>query len=183
MEKPDQPQPWYVAAAKTQEEKAANPTPSPYLDRVKIQAEVLVPVLRAFREELGEDRANRIAWHALADWRACALQEILSTPSGPPVERFRASTVAMTDIIGDAVDVEMIKDNSGAIEFNVVGCRFAQFFSELGEPELGFVLACAWDDTSAEKIGAGEVELTRTGTIMRGAGHCDFRHSLRHSSE
>ena len=39
---------------------------SALLDRVKIQAEALVPVLRAFREEFGEERANRVAWRALA---------------------------------------------------------------------------------------------------------------------
>ena len=36
------------------------------IERAKIQAEVLVPVLKAFRAALGEERANRIAWQALA---------------------------------------------------------------------------------------------------------------------
>jgi hypothetical protein len=37
------------------------------LDMVKIQAQVLVPVLKAFRAELGEERANQIASAALRE--------------------------------------------------------------------------------------------------------------------
>ncbi len=75
----------------------------------------------------------------------------------------------------------MLKDEAEAIEFNITGCRYAQFFRELGEPELGFALTCSWDDTEAEMIGAGDVKLTRTGTIMRGADRCDFRYALKKS--
>jgi L-2-amino-thiazoline-4-carboxylic acid hydrolase len=110
-------------------------------------------VLRAFRAELGEERANRIAWQALAQWRTQVLGETLPLPGRSAVERFRAGNSAMTPIIGDAVDVHMLKDNPDVIEFNVTGCRFAQFFRDLGEPELGFALTCAWDDTTVGQIG------------------------------
>ena len=53
------------------------------------------------------------------------------------------------------------------------------FFRELGEPELGFALLCSMDDDTAEEYGQGEVALKRTGTIMQGAPHCDFRYRLR----
>src|SRR5262249_31535844 len=112
----------------------------------------LVPVFRAFRNELGEERANRIAWDALAGFRKQAWQE-MQIPPGSPTERFRASNLLSAPIIGDAVDVEMLKDEPEAIEFNVTGCRFAQFFRELGEPELGFALTCSFDDTQVEELG------------------------------
>ena len=51
---------------------------------------------------------------------------------------------------------------------------------ELGERELGFLLVCSADFSTAEGFG-GDVELTRTQTIMQGATHCDFRY--RRSSE
>ncbi|NJO36085.1 MAG: hypothetical protein HC869_26515 [Rhodospirillales bacterium] len=38
------------------------------LDKTKIQAQVLVPVLRALRAELGNDKANGIVKQALCDW-------------------------------------------------------------------------------------------------------------------
>jgi hypothetical protein len=38
------------------------------LEEVKLQAQVLVPLLKAFRAELGEERANQIMSAALRDW-------------------------------------------------------------------------------------------------------------------
>jgi hypothetical protein len=59
-------------------------------------------------------------------------------------------------------------------EVDVTGCRYAQFYKELGEPELGFLLACGQDFSFAEGLGSG-IKLTRIQTIMQGASHCDFR--------
>jgi hypothetical protein len=179
MEKEEQPKSWYIAAARSPEGKQSSPSkPSPALGRAKIQAQVLVPVLKAFRDELGAERADRIAWKALAEWRRQIITEEPVAP-GEPTEQFRTRNVAVAALIGDAVDVQMLKDEPESIEFNVTGCRFAQFFRELGEPELGFALTCSWDNTVAEEIGAGDVKLTRTGTIMQGANHCDFRYALK----
>src|SRR5712692_2360174 len=76
MEKEQQPKSWYNAATRSPEEKQPAPSkPSPALERAKIQAQVLVPVLKAFREELGAERANRIAWKALAEWRQQVIAE------------------------------------------------------------------------------------------------------------
>src|SRR4029077_10504338 len=38
------------------------------LDKTRIQAQVLVPVLRALRAELGKDKADAIVKQALRDW-------------------------------------------------------------------------------------------------------------------
>ena len=179
MEKQEQPKSWYDAAARSPEGKQSAPSkPSPALERAKIQAQVLVPVLKAFRDELGAERADRIAWKALAEWRRQVIAEEPMLP-GAPTERFRARNVAVAALIGDAVDALLLKDEPESIEFNITGCRFAQSFRELDEPELGFALTCSWDDTVAEEIGAGDVKLTRTGTIMQGANHCDFRYALK----
>jgi hypothetical protein len=86
---------------------------------------------------------------------------------------------ASRPIIGDSVDFDVLKQSEEAFDFNITGCRFADFFRQLGEPELGFALLCSFDDTMAEEIGTGEVELKRTETIMQGAEHWDFRYALR----
>jgi hypothetical protein len=86
---------------------------------------------------------------------------------------------AARPIIGDSVDFDVLKQSEDALDFNITGCRFAEFFRQLGEPELGFALLCSFDDTMVEELGTGEVELRRTGTIMQGAKHCDFRYALR----
>ena len=39
-----------------------------FLDKTRIQAQVLVPVLRALREEFGRDKAHALVRRALRDW-------------------------------------------------------------------------------------------------------------------
>jgi len=153
--------------------------PSPLLDQVRTQARVLVPLLRALRAEFGAEQVNRVAWRVLAQWRDDIVRERHAGFTGSPRERWTAGVMSGMPAIGDAVDVEMLKQAPEAVEFNVTGCRFAEFFRELGEPELGFALLCSMDTTAAEEVGAGEVQFTRTGTIMQGAGHCDFRYALK----
>jgi hypothetical protein len=74
----------------------------------------------------------------------------------------------------------MLKQEAGAWEFNIRGCRYADFFRQLGEPELGAVLLCEVD-VDIEAIGNPEVKMTRTQTIMKGAEYCDFRFQLKPS--
>ena len=69
----------------------------------------------------------------------------------------------------------MIEQSPDAFEVNVTGCRYAQFYKELGESELGFLLVCSSDFPMAEGFGP-DIKLARTQTIMQGAGHCDFRY-------
>ena len=73
----------------------------------------------------------------------------------------------------------MLKREPEAVEFNVTGCRYADFFRQLGEPELGALLLCDMDVHLTELVGGPEVELTRTQTIMKGAQYCDFRYRLK----
>jgi len=150
----------------------------PVIEQVKIQAQVLVPLVKSLQAELGEERANAIVREALGDhyrklgekwWRARGAGN-LGDKVGAAFKTLFAA--------GDALDYEVVKQAPDAFEVNVTGCRYAQFFKALGAPELGFLLVCAADFPMAEGFGS-DVELTRTQTIMQGASHCDFRYKLR----
>ena len=41
---------------------------------------------------------------------------------------------------GDALDYRVREQSPDTFDINVTGCRYAQFFQELDEPELGFLL-------------------------------------------
>jgi hypothetical protein len=82
----------------------------------------------------------------------------------------------------ESVDVELLRQEEEAIDVNVTGCRYAEFFRSLGEPELGALLLCKMDFDLAA-VGNPEVELQRTQTIMEGASHCDFRYKLKRAEE
>jgi hypothetical protein len=144
------------------------------LEQVKIQARMLVPLVKALQAELGEERANRIVRNALGDmfrelgekfWRAQRAPN-LGANMASAFEKFSA---------GGALDYDVQKQSVDAFEVNVTGCRYAQFYKELGAPELGFLLVCSLDFPMAEGFGP-DVKLTRTQTIMQGASHCDFRY-------
>jgi hypothetical protein len=148
------------------------------LDLVKIQAQVLVPVLRAFRAELGEERANQIASVALRQWSQQMFRDIGARIPGGPRQKWEAITAALRPRVGNAVDREVLKQEADAVEFNITGCRYAEFFRQLREPELGALLTCA-GDLDMEAVGSPEVSMTRTQTIMQGARYCDFRFRLK----
>jgi len=148
----------------------------PLIEQIKIQAQVLVPLVKALQAELGEVQANALIRKALADyyrkigekWWPSKGGSNLGEKMAAAFDRFAA---------GDALDYEVVKQAPDAFDVNVTGCRYAKFFKEVGVPELGFLLVCSSDFSMAEGFGAG-VRLTRTQTIMQGASHCDFRYNL-----
>jgi hypothetical protein len=148
------------------------------LDQARIQAQVLVPVLRALRAELGEERANRLVTSALREWSRTMFERIGAAKAGSPKDRWAAMNAEAMPRIGNDVDLQMLKLEPDAWEFNVTGCRYADFFRQLGEPELGAVLLCEADFHMVE-VGRPEVELERTQTIMKGARYCDFRYRMK----
>jgi hypothetical protein len=148
------------------------------LDQVKMQARVLVPVLHALRTELGRERADRIVSTALREWSRKVFDEIGAQVPGSPKEKWAAMTAASMPRIGNAIDVQWLKQEPDAMEFNVTGCRYADFFRQLGEPELGAILLCE-SDFHVAAIGSPDVELTRTQTIMKGGAYCDFRYRMK----
>ncbi len=153
----------------------------PLIEQVKIQAQVLVPLVKALQAELGEERANAIVRKALGAlyrkygekwWRTQGARN-LGEKVASAFEMFAA---------GDALEYEVVKKAPDAFEVNVTECRYAKFYNKIGAPELGFLLTCSADFSHAEGFGAG-VQLTRTQTIMQGASHCDFRYALKQSEK
>jgi hypothetical protein len=149
----------------------------PLIEQVKIQAQVLVPLVKALQAELGEERANAILRKALGDLYRKYGEKWWRTQGSPDLGKKLASAFDGF-AAGDALDCEVVKQAPDAFEINVTECRYAEFYKKIGAPELGFLLTCGADFPMAEGFGAG-VQLTRTQTIMQGASHCDFRYRLK----
>lgn len=152
------------------------------LEQARIQAQVLVPLVKALQAELGEARANAIVRGVLRDlyrgygeafWHV-KNEQMRQQKSEPNVGEAVASAFA-TYAWDDALDYTVIEQSEDAFAFDVTRCRYAEFYKELGEPALGFLLVCNADFDTVEGFG-GDIELTRTQTIMQGAPHCDFRY-------
>ena len=151
----------------------------PLIEQVKIQAQVLVPLVKNLQAELGEERANVIVRKALGDLYRKYGEKWWRTQGARDLGEKMASAFDMF-AAGDALDYEVVKQAPDAFEVNVTECRYAKFYQEIGAPELGFLLTCSADFTMTEGFGT-DVQLTRTQTIMQGASHCDFRYVLKQS--
>jgi len=151
----------------------------PLIEQIKIQAQVLIPLVKTLQAELGDERANTIVRKALGDMYRKYGEKWWRTQGARDLGEKMASAFDMY-AAGDALDYEVIKQAPDAFEINVTGCRYAKFYKEIGAPELGFLLTCSADFLMAEGFG---VQLTRTQTIMQGASHCDFRYALKQSEK
>jgi hypothetical protein len=147
------------------------------LDKTRIQAQVLVPVLRALRAELGREKADAIAKEALRGWSKELFAAIGDRVDGSPRRKWAAMHSAMAEATEHDVTVEMRRHDKEALEFDITHCRFAEFFRALGEPELGALLICETDFDIAA-AGDREVSFTRDQTIMQGAPSCTFRYKF-----
>jgi L-2-amino-thiazoline-4-carboxylic acid hydrolase len=153
----------------------------PVIEQAKIQAQILVPLVKALQAELGEERANALVRRALGDIYRRYGEEFWRAKHEKNLGAIMASAFA-TFALGDALDYRVRVQSHDTFDIDVTGCRYAQFYQELGEPDLGFLLVCTADFTMAEGFDP-EIELTRTQTIMQGATHCDFRYKRRRASK
>ena len=148
-----------------------------FLDRTRIQAQVLVPVLRALRAELGKDKADAIVKGALRDWSRQLFAAIGEEIEGGPRKKWAAMQSALNAVSAPEVEFEILRKDDAALDIDVTHCRFADFFRALDEPELGALLICATDiDIAAAS--EGEVTLDRAQTLMQGAPSCTFRYKF-----
>lgn len=149
----------------------------PVIEQAKIQAQVLVPLIKALQAELGEARANALVRRALGDLyrrHGEAFWRQKSDKVGSSVGTIVASAFA-TYARDEALAYTVLEQSDEAYAIDVTACRYAAFYRELGEPELGFLLVCSADFDTAAGFDP-DVKLTRTQTIMQGASHCDFRY-------
>jgi hypothetical protein len=130
--------------------------------------------VKALQAELGEARANAIVRGALRDLYRRYGEEFWRAKNERDVGKAVASAFK-TYARDDALTYDVIEQSQDAFAFDVTRCRYAEFYKELGEPELGFLLVCSADFDTAAGFG-GDIKLTLTQTIMQGASHCDFRY-------
>lgn len=151
-------------------------TPLPLLQQREIEANVIAPLVRAFAAEVGETRAREIlagAIHELARQSGCAAAAAVGGNDLPQlkrvVERWRDA---------GALELDVLRDDEEAFEFNVTRCKYAEMYRRLGLSDLGPILSCSRDGTMIEGFNP-DITFTRTQTLMEGATHCDFRYRNR----
>jgi len=77
----------------------------------------------------------------------------------------------------DALRVETLRQDAEHLDFDVVRCRYAEMYREMGLDEIGHLLSCNRDGTFIKGYDA-RIEFKRSQTIMGGASYCDFRYRM-----
>lgn len=142
------------------------------LKRREIEARILAPVLEALGNELGRERVLEVAREAIAEVARHHGQELHERAGGNSLNDF--VQLLPTWEKDGGIEIRIDEQTNDRLSFDVVQCRFAEMYRELGIPELGALLSCNRDYAMIQGFNPG-VELTRTQTIMEGASHCDFR--------
>jgi predicted ArsR family transcriptional regulator len=132
---------------------------------------VLIPMVQAFQRALGNERANEIAREVII--------ELARKDGARWAQQFGDDLSAMEHVSqvwagGGSLGIEPIGKSVDRLDFNVTRCQYAEFYKELGLPELGYLFHCNRDFAMVAGF-SPSLDLKRTQTIMEGASHCDFR--------
>ena len=143
------------------------------MDVVKIQAQVLLPLARALRKEIGEQRTRELLRAAIEEASRERIRDQAGQLEGSPLEKFQAMMGRSAEVNGPQIEMEFRETTPELLQFDVKSCKYAELFQALGETEIGAMLLCDSDAYVAEVAGPA-VQFSRSQTLMQGASHCDF---------
>ena len=161
---------WKRPGAKIAETRTPLPSIT-HLEKRKIEAGVLIPMVEAFQRAVGKERANEIAREVIVEL-ARKDGERWAGQYGDDLPAMEA--VSGVWAAGGSLEIEKIGKSARTLDFNVTRCQYAEYYKGLGLPELGYLFHCNRDFAMAEGF-SDAIGLERTQTIMQGASHCDFR--------
>lgn len=147
----------------------------PVIERRRIEALVLGPVIRAFQEEFGEDRTNDLVRKVMVGIATEQGRELAERVSGENLKDFADSKGAWRK--NGALETTEIESKPGRYEFDVTRCKYAEMYREIGYGDLGGILSCTRDFAFGEGFNP-TISLSRDHTIMGGDSVCDFRYEL-----
>lgn len=145
------------------------------IDRRRIEAMVLGPMLRAFQAEFGVEKTNEIATAVITKLARGQGAEFAKGIGANGLEDYAANKDAWRR--HGALEVEIIESDAERYSFDVTRCKYAEMYAELGYGDLGAIFSCTRDFEFAAGFNPN-VKLERTQTIMQGAPRCDFRYSM-----
>ena len=149
-------------------------TELPLLERRRIEAGVLVPIIRAMQAEFGEERVNEVVGRTI---REIARAQGVAVRDRQKVETMAdlAAVNARGPLGEGSLIVDVVEQNDERYGFNVTRCKFVEMYEEMGARDLGPLLSCGRDFAYFEGLAPG-VAFDRTQTRMQGAEFCDFRY-------
>ena len=107
------------------------------LEAVKIQARVLIPIVKALEAELGKAKAHALVGGAIAESYGSFIA------SRNPERDAHPSRDA--ESLAYPVESEIVENTDTTLAINMTACEFARYFRSIGEPEIGALMTCGVD--------------------------------------
>jgi len=145
------------------------------LDRRKIEAQIVGPLIKAFIEEIGEDKALAVVRSVIGKLARQSGMDLAKALGGNTMADLAGGLTAWAK--GDAYEMEGITLTETKYVYNITRCRYAEMYKAIGMADLGVILSCGRDFELISGFNP-KMKLTRTKTIMEGCDCCDFRITL-----
>jgi hypothetical protein len=142
------------------------------LQQREVEARIVGPLIRAVREELGEEKALALVRRVISDLARQSGSELARWFGEATLDAFARGLERWRE--GGALEIDILEQSPERLSFNVTRCRYAEMYRALGLADLGSSLSCQRDFALVEGFNPA-IRLTRTQTIMEGAPYCDFR--------
>ena len=147
----------------------------PILVRREIEARIAGPLIKAFMKKFGHEETIAVASEVILNLAEESGQQLAERCGGNSLEHLSNGTGQWS--AGGALKRDVLEKTNSKYNYNIVRCKYAEMYKELGLEELGFIFSCGRDG----KMFGGfnpNIKFERTQTIMQGADYCDFRLSL-----
>ena len=147
------------------------------LTRREIEARIAGPLIKAFIEEFGKERALSVVKGVIKSLAEESGEQLAKQLGGNSVRDF-ANGLSRFWETGGAYEKEELELSDAKYDFNIKRCRYAEMYKRLGLADLGIVLSCGRDYDLIKGFNP-RMKLVRAKTIMEGHDHCDFRITLQ----
>lgn len=143
----------------------------PMILRREIEARMIAPFLKAFSDEIGEEKTREITTKVIAELAGQQGREIAKS-MGTSLMDIRDKVFPLFSK-GGSVESECLTSSEKNLRIDVVKCVYADMYKRLGLEDLGFQLSCQRDEYLFEGMNP-KIKFTRSKTIMEGCDCCDF---------
>ncbi len=147
--------------------------------RRKIEAQVLLPLIRAFEKRLGREETRKIVSDTLKDISRKDGKAKADSLGGSSLVDLAAGVIPMWQG-GGHLELEMKESTEDILRFDVTRCDYVSLYEELGMGDLTEVLSCGRDWAFLEGFNPG-LELKRDQTLAAGDRVCNFCYRKKHT--
>ncbi|MEW6263243.1 MAG: L-2-amino-thiazoline-4-carboxylic acid hydrolase [Thermodesulfobacteriota bacterium] len=143
----------------------------PIILRREVEALMAAPLIKAYIEELGRDKALDKAGQVIMALARESGRKLAASAGGKTLAHFQRVFSLFAQ--EGALEMETVAASEKSFIINVTRCRYAEMYREHGLADFGVLLSCNRDYGLLEGFNP-KIRLTRTKTIMEGAELCDF---------